>query len=418
MTARIVDPFEVEMLHLIRSATLSVVLTFLAICSSLDARAQTGMSAEATAGWTYQLIDRWDVEKLNQILVAQAPQFFGAKVNYTPAKNAVRLYRVTYTSVVPEQNNRPIIATGLIAVPEKANGTFKMISYQHGTVYGKQEVPSFPDKSPETQLMIAQFASQGYVVIGADYFGMGSSDEPEGYMVKASHQQATYDMLVASRSILAQLHVATSELFLAGWSQGGFVTMAFLEKLELAGVKVRAAATASAPVDVYVALSGFLNFPRKNDADWVNTLFILSSFAFEHYYGVPGLARSLLNDRYYEAARAAYERRPFNASDIPTDLHELIRPEYFNPKFFAQSAYGRLVAQAEAYRWIIQTPVRNYYGEADEAISVGLGRLAMTYQRAIGDGNNAVDAISTGATNHRGTFAKSVPDWKAWFDSL
>ena len=49
-----------------------------------------------------------------------------------------------------------------------------MISYQHGTVYGKQEVPSFPDQSPETQLMIAQFAGQGYIVIGADYFGMGS----------------------------------------------------------------------------------------------------------------------------------------------------------------------------------------------------------------------------------------------------
>jgi hypothetical protein len=68
------------------------------------------------------------------------------------------------------------------------------------------------------------------------------------------------------------------------------------------------------------------------------------------------------------------------------------------------------------YRWIIQTPVRNYYGEDDEVISVALGGLAMTYQRAIG--NERVEAISTGNTNHRGTFARAVPQWKRWFDTL
>ena len=227
-------------------------------------------------------------------------------MTYSPARNAVRLYRVTYSSVVPERGNKPTTATGLLAIPESTGTYFPMVSYQHGTVYGKQEVPSFPEQSPETQVMIAQFAGQGYVLIGADYFGMGISNEPEGYMVKGSHQQATYDMLIASRAVLDHMKIGSSKLFLAGWSQGGFVTMAFLEKLESAGVTVQAAATASAPVDVFVALSGFLNFPRKNDASWVATLFILSSFSFENYYGDPGLARSLLNDEYYEVSRKAY----------------------------------------------------------------------------------------------------------------
>ncbi|SJM34955.1 conserved hypothetical protein [Mesorhizobium delmotii] len=109
---------------------------------------------------------------------------------YSPARNAVRLYRVTYSSIVPERGNKPTTATGLIAVPDRDGTSFPMISYQHGTAYGKQEVPSFPDQSPETQLMIAQFAGQGYVLVGADYFGLGDSDEPEGYLVKGSHQQA------------------------------------------------------------------------------------------------------------------------------------------------------------------------------------------------------------------------------------
>jgi hypothetical protein len=62
--------------------------------------------------------------------------------------------------------------------------------------------------------------------------------------------------------------------------------------------------------------------------------------------------------------------------------------------------------------------VRNYYGEADEAITVGLGQLAMTYQRAIDNGNPQGEAVSTGHTSHRGTYAVAVPQWKEWFDGL
>jgi pimeloyl-ACP methyl ester carboxylesterase len=367
---------------------------------------------------SYEFISRWDADKLNQVLTVDTPKFFGVTVKYTPAKNAVKLYRVTYSSVVPERGNMPIVATGLVAVPDIAGTSFPMVSYQHGTVYEKTQVPSHPDQSPETQLALAQFGGQGYIVIGADYFGMGSSKEPEGYMVKASHQQASYDMLLASRAVLADLKLTNTKLFVCGWSQGGFVAMAFLEKLEAAGVKVDAAATASAPVDVSVALNGFLSFPRKNDADWVNSLFILSSFAFENYYGVPGLARSLFNDQYYDVARKAYLREPFNVADLPSDLHKLIKPDYFNAQFFADSAYGKLVAQTQAYRWVIKSPVRNYYGEADEAIAVGVGQLAMTYQRAMGNGNPVIEAVSTGQTSHRGTYATAVPQWKIWFDGL
>lgn len=375
-------------------------------------------SVAVTSGVHYEFLAHWDTARLNQILETDTPKFAGIPVKYSAAVNGVNLYRVTYTSFIPERANKPTVASGLIAIPDTGGKTFPMVSYQHGTVYGKQEVPSYPDQSPETALTIAQFAGQGYVVIGADYFGLGTSTEPEGYMVKASHQQATYDMLMASRAVLDAKKIASTKLFLAGWSQGGFVTMAFLQKLEAAHVKVTAAATASAPVDIFVALNGFLSFPRTIDASWVNSLFILSSFSFENYYGEPGLARSVIADKYYDAARNAYERKPFDPAQIPTDLHQLIKPEYFDAQYFADSAYGRLVARAEAYRWIIKSPVRNYFGETDEAITPGLGRMAMTYQRSIGNGNPNVEAVSTGETTHRGTFAKAVPEWKRWFDQL
>lgn len=398
------------------AAPFALFFSLLVLAAAAPARAQETGAVTVAGGVRYEFLERWDVARLNEVLTKDIPAFAGIGVTYTPAKNAVKLYRVTYPSVIPERGNRPTVATGLIAIPDVEGRSFPLVSYQHGTVYGKQEVPSFIAQSPETALMVAQFAGQGYVVIGADYFGLGLSTEPEGYMVKASHQQATADMLAASRQVLAALKIDTPKLTLAGWSQGGFVTMALLEKLEAEGVKVDAAATASAPVDIYVALSGFLDFPRANDANWVTSLFILSSFSFENYYGVPGLARALLTEESYEIARKAYAREPYDPAAIPTDLKKLIRPAYFDPQFFAESAYGRLVKATTAYRWVIQSPVRNYYGEADEVITPGLGQLAQTYQRAMGTGNPAVEAVSTGKTTHRGTFATAVPQWKAWFD--
>ncbi|MGL6052013.1 MAG: alpha/beta hydrolase, partial [Aeromonas salmonicida] len=123
-------------------------------------------------------------------------------------------------------------------------------------------------------------------------------------------------------------------------------------------------------------------------------------------------------DEYYDIAKKAYDREPFNPSDITTDLHKLIRPAYFDPHYFANSAFGKLIGSAHAYRWVIQSPVRNYYGETDEAITPGVGRMAMMYAQSMGSGNQNVEAISTGPTTHRGTFATAVPQWKAWFDKV
>ena len=380
-----------------------------------SARSEDTTPIQVAAGVQYEFIGRYDIDRLNQILTKDTPAFTHVPVTYTPARNAVKMYRVTYPSVIPERGNRPTMASGLIAIPETAEKSMPMVSYQHGTVMEKQTVPSFPEQSPETQLMIAQFAGQGYVVIGADYFGMGTSTEKDGYMVIASHQQACMDMYRASLAVLAKQGIAVKEFFLTGWSQGGVVSMCFLEALEKNSIPVTAASTACAQCDGFVMLSGFLNHPRPINAPWVSGMFILTAFSYEEYYGVPGLARALFTDEQYELARKIYMKEPYT-EEWPADLHKLIRKEYFDPNYFAGTAYGTLIQKLHAYRWQVKTNVRMYYGDVDECLTVDLARLPAMYQRAIGI--NTVEAISAGTdANHRGTFGRAVAEWKKWFDS-
>jgi hypothetical protein len=107
--------------------------------------------------------------------------------------------------------------------------------------------------------------------------------------------------------------------------------------------------------------------------------------------------------------------KSFRHSSFARDLRTLIRPEFLDPARYRSSAYGRLAAAMQPYRWVIRTPVRMYYGEVDECLTVGLARLPMEYQRAIG--NDRVTAISAGPdANHRITYARAAKEWLAWFE--
>jgi pimeloyl-ACP methyl ester carboxylesterase len=224
------------------------------------------------------------------------------------------------------------------------------------------------------------------------------------------------DMYRSSLAVLAKEGISPKELFLTGWSQGGVVTMCFLEVLEKNNVAVAAVGTAAAQCDGYVMLSGFLNHPRSIDAPWVSAMFILTAFSYEEYYGVPGLAKALFTDEQYELARKIYMKEPYT-EPWPGDLHKLIRKEYFDPNYFASTTYCTLIQKLHAYRWQVKTNVRMYYGDIDECLTIGLAQLPSMYQRALG--SNTVEAISAGPdANHRGTYGRATAEWKKWFDSL
>lgn len=403
------------MKHIATHLALLILLSF----TQQQAQAQNKMESLSISNAVYyELIGSYDIARLNHILNIEIPAATGTKENYTPAKNAVKLYRITYPSVIPEQNNKPTIASGLIVIPEVVDKHLPVISYQHGTVMEKEQVPSFPEKSFETRLMIAQFAAQGYVVFGADYFGMGTSKEKDGYMVLGSQQQACIDMYEVTKLILPKLGITPTAFFLTGWSQGGVVTMSFLERLERSNTKVTGVGTAAAQCDGYVMTNGFLSFPRKIDASWITAMFMLTLFSFEEYYQIPGLAQGFFNPEMYETAKRVYEKDPtLKPEEFPTDLKKLIRKEFFDPVYFRNSAYGKLISEMHPYRWVIESPVHMFYGEIDESLPIGLARLPMVYQTAMG--NNKVEAFSLGAdANHRVTFARAVPQWKKWFDQL
>ncbi len=395
----------------------------LSLCFPLFCITLLAETLQVSSGVKYELIDTYDVERLNKILTEELAEFTDltkVSVEFAPAQYDVKLYRVIYPSVVPEQQNKPTIASGLLAIPVTGKTEMPVVSYQHGTVFEKYQVPSDPEQSMETRVMVAQFAGNGYVVVGADYFGLGQSSEPNSYMVKEATQQACLDNLHATREVSQALGVSWGPLFLSGWSQGSWSTLMFLHKLESLGVSVTAAATACAPNDLYALVTRWINHPTDLDASYIPAVVSNKLHSYSAYYNLPDLVKQAIRSEYVETAHDFYTHKITSEealSKLPEKTQDLLNEDFVKEGFTANASYWQILQRNEAYRWRTVTPLRAYYGQADEVMPPYIVSLAALFQDTIGGAEaTAIDAGET--ANHRGTFLFGVVDQKKWFDEL
>ena len=436
---------------------LGLIVKILLVCLCLSLAWSSAHAEKAT----FKFLRTVTVAELNEILSTEREAFrqtaeMGAAYTLLPfstASNDVDLYSVQYFSQSPDLGNgRRSLVSGLLALPKLANaGSVALMSYQHGTVWGKYEVPSYafktsnPDGYPhyaaayETRYMVGLFAGNGYAVMAADYFGMGDGVRgDEAYMIKRSTAQVNYELYQDVRKFLSSRGVSISRLFLGGWSQGGLNTTGFLELLETRGVSVTATFTASAPIDPFASLNGVLYHPRTGDiprdAPWINTILALTAFSCEKYMGSRDLARATIDPKYYRQFKTIYERS-YERGAYPNALFDwlgqwygtpnvdYLRPAFRDPAYFADSAYGKCLAANETYRQEFRTPLRMFYGSDDEVIRPRAGRLAYEYQETLVDkgdaaSTNTIVPVLVEGADHRYTFITAAPAAKAWMDGL
>lgn len=370
----------------------------------------------------------FDTSKLNRILNAELEEFLANstesfssfKGKYQTPTSTVTLYKLTYQSSVPEKNNEPAITTGIIAIPSTLAAGTPLLSYQHGTVLSKKDVPSYIEESMETKLPIAQFAGNGYIVIAADYHGQAESALPNSYFVQKTTEQACLDLYTAAQEFLKQRNISVGHFFTLGWSQGAYNTLTYLRRLEQAGIPVNATATAATPSDLnYFIIRSILN-PRPDDAVWGVACLSNLIFSYEHYHGIQGLSTKAIRPEYLQYAKDLYEHKiefPEFLGKTPHTVVEFLTPEFIKEVQLGSSPFCQALAASEGYRWKSTTPLRSYYGGKDEAIPVDLAKLAIEYQASLGKKNGEhMDAGKQ--ADHRATYTYALYHVKPWFDSF
>ena len=194
---------------------------------------------------------------LTQLFNTTDPDF--SKVAATP-KCGVRVEYMQYDTVDVKGNKTD--ATGAVFIPTgtdaSCSGNRPIVLNAHGTAttkaYNFAEVGNANNEAgPAATLLAALFAGQGYVVISPNYAGYDKSSlayHPYLNAQQQSHEMA--DALKAGREVVRRTGSATNvadngKLFITGYSQGGYVTMATTRYLETLKEPVTAALPISGP---------------------------------------------------------------------------------------------------------------------------------------------------------------------------
>ena len=191
---------------------------------------------------------------------------FGLGSTATPvAKCGVTIEKVSYDTkgAADEDTN----ATAALMLPTgdapECQGDRPVLLYAHGTTtdkgYDFAQVGN--TKNPavgEANLIAANFAAQGYIVVAPNYAGYDTSKlDYHPYLVAQQQSTDMVDALDSARSIIERKKRAndanyskiddSGKLFIAGYSQGGYVTMATARLLESQKKPVTAIAPSSGP---------------------------------------------------------------------------------------------------------------------------------------------------------------------------
>ncbi|HUX72401.1 MAG TPA: prolyl oligopeptidase family serine peptidase [Steroidobacteraceae bacterium] len=200
----------------------------------------------------------------------------------------ILMYDIRYETVGGA--GEPTTASAALMVPTgfgaNCTGRRPILLYAHGTSTNRTFTMANMQNA-ETISLAALFASQGYIVVAPNYAGYDTSTLTyHPYLIADQQSKDMIDALTAARTALplasAGLTDDNGQLFITGYSQGGYVAMATDRAMQAAGMRVTAAAPMSGPY----ALAAFVDAVFYGDVNGDAT--VSSTLLFTAYQAAYG----------------------------------------------------------------------------------------------------------------------------------
>jgi pimeloyl-ACP methyl ester carboxylesterase len=318
-------------------------------------------------------------------------------------RNSVDCYRMTYAG--PDDRFRR--QSGLLALPRGA-APRRVAAFLHGTATTRSAVPSKPDGTGLAAAIL--FAGNGYAMVAPDYPGMGASPGRHPYYVADAIAPAVVAMIAAAQAIDG---VPDTPVFLSGFSEGGWATLATLRQLEAEGRPVLGATPVAGAFD----LMG-LSVPAalKGGAP-SHSLYL----AYAAWGKAPYLDQRL--DSALTPEMAAVAERLFAGAPpqeildtLPKDPRRMLVPAFLDA---ADGRGAHWLSESfkanSVHAMTPRTPVRMYFGSNDLDVVPDESRQAAAAMRARGADVTAVDV---GPMSHDQTMLAAAPLILAWLAEL
>lgn len=319
----------------------------------------------------------------------------------------VSVYHVNYTTLY---QNEEIEASTVVILPENKEGedhAFSVFSFQHGTITSDAEAPTSLAINSQTNIFLSALASTGQVVLSPDFIGFGASSElMHPYYVEDVTATAIIDAIYAAREVAEQEELSLDgELYLAGYSQGGFATMAahkYIEANELKFFDLKASFPSSGGYDVKAFQEYFFGLETFHQPVFLAYV----AHGYSEAYGWTGVLETLFQDPYAAKIPDLFDGS-LSGSQINDQLNDtlsvLLTAEVLADVTAFPQFNDALIANSLT-DWTPTIPMFMYHGDAD--ITVPYENSELTYDKLIANGASA--DVVTFTTLQGGTHATGV----------
>ncbi|MEZ0539978.1 alpha/beta hydrolase family protein [Fibrella arboris] len=277
----------------------------------------------------------------------------------------IKVYRLTYRTT--NTDGRVIVASGAVLVPQTTQA-LPLLSMQHGTIGSDDQAPSYYRSSSEAYSFGSVFASVGYIVAAPDYIGYGASNNlPHPYEHNQTLASASLAMLRATREFLANEKVNwNQQLFTAGYSEGGYATLALQKKLEAEAAtefNLMASSVGAGAYDKPAFMRYIVNTRTQGSVDY-NRLYLWVLLTYDRVYGLNRPATYYFKEPYASRVQANGRQALINVS-FNEALTDTFRQAIQNG---TDADFIRAVQDNDIHDWKPLTPTRLYHGDADNTV--------------------------------------------------
>jgi predicted esterase len=317
------------------------------------------------------------------------------------------VYRTTY-------KGKTIEASGLIGLPKDGPANPSIISGQHETRFLSSSAASlFPNAPTGYELL----ASMGYVVVIPDYIGFGSSQNTfHPYYIREATAAAVVDMIKASKEYLVSRKFTTSSrLFLIGYSEGGYATLAAQREIETNpahGLTVTATAAGAGAFDLTTMLTEVSQSEQSAGASYITYLLM----AYNTHYGWNRSLNTMFREPYATAIPDLYKGADDGTtinSKLTTNLKNLFTPTFSTDLITAdkETVLKTALRTNSFFDWYPKGLTRLYHGTNDEIVPYKSSQT--TYDSFIAAGATKVSLKAVPGTHLTG-FKSMMEDVLPW----
>ena len=291
--------------------------------------------------------------------------------------------------VVPQGLSEALIATK----------GYSVVSDDHGTIFSNIEAPSViagANNAPDGSSVVLT-SLFGFVTLQPDYIGFGDSKEHyHPFVLKKSLANTTVDFIRAARKFAQQngIHL-NQQLFLTGYSEGGYAAMATLQKIEQEGLLSELPVTMAAPMAGPYAFEATAKRVLSQSSLSVPSFMadVGYAYAISHDEDVA----SVINEPYASKLEGLFDgtkSRPtidVELTSVTTGEEGLFNPAFVQAFFTNPNHWFKKAAQENnIHNWVPKTPVRLVHCQGDDVIPFKISQLTEDTMKAMGTTNISI----------------------------